>query len=737
MLYPYGNLKFPTPFSDTDVDNIAEQQGSIDQMAPLDIGIPDKQLIENLNQRIDDAQDYYNDANGFNIEQARADRLRMYLGVQADSADYYDQEDPYIENQIRRSVDSIVAYATARTPQSVVTPAEDTPQAKKFASNLEKAQNLHSLKFDLRGLLEICVRSWLLTQEGYIILEFDPSYGEKGEIVPRFIPSDECVVDKHARFNQNPPMFAIFEKHSVEDLCYQFPEKKKEIFESMGIKQVGSKNITREVVTRKVWFTYYDKKTHQPAEAIAIYYNEIMLGVFKDLNWLEGQKNFLDAPQKPIIPLNVVNDGKHYIDFSNPLDDGIKLQRLINSRGKQINQNALRSNGTTIVDGKKSGLTKEDVENWTGGPNQKIYLKKAANGGSIQDMIFQLPGQDLKPFVVQAQQDLRNQLGQIVGVPIDQTGSDLAGDDPTLGEQLMKKSDNNARQDMIVRGLDRMLYNYFNMLTQMEFVWYDEDHFFPYLDSDGGFEKIIIKRYYFDDGMRVGVKGESTIAFDKNREQAMATHLIDHNGMSHLDYYRIAGFENPQKLYDNWAKEAKDPFELVRDANEQYDSGEAYTEFLEIINGKMPLFKEDASKNFILTLRKMALTDKFLKAPAKYQDAFLKRLQEYLERYELKESLDQLSQMDVMKIAPGQPIPPPMPPGQFQQALQPPSQGMPPGGQPGGAPANNNLGAIQGVPPGQPPGGGGASGSNVFNGTPLVNPAAPQTPSGVSAIPSV
>jgi hypothetical protein len=33
------------------------------------------------------------------------------------------------------------------------------------------------------------------------------------------------------------------------------------------------------------------------------------------------------------------------------------------------------------------------------------------------------------------------------------------------------------------------------------------------------FESIVIKRYYFDDGMRAGVSGGSTIAFDKNREQ--------------------------------------------------------------------------------------------------------------------------------------------------------------------------------------------------------------------------
>jgi hypothetical protein len=736
MIYPYGNLKFPAPFSDTKVDNVSEEDGIIDQFAPIDLNIPDDKLIENINQRIEDSKTYYNDANGFDLEQKRSENLRFYLGLQANSADYYDQEEPYIENQIRRAVDSIVAYATARSPQSVVTPAEDTPQAKKFALNLEKAHNIHSVKFDLRGIIEICVRSWLLNQAAYIMLEFDPGYGENGEIIPKFIPCDELVVDKNARYGQNPGFIAVYEKHTVESLLYTFPEKKKEILTSIGAKQAGTKNITKEIVIKKTWFTYYDPKTGKPDEAVAVHYDDVMLGTYQDINWLQGKRNFLEAQMKPIIPLNVINDGKHWVDFSSTIDDGIRLQRLINSRGKQINQNAMRSNGTTIVDGKKSGLTKEDVENWTGGPNQKIYLKKALTSANKEEMIWQLPGQDVKPFVVAAQNDIRNQLGEIMGVPIDQSGSDLSGDDPTLGQTLLKKNNDNSRQDMIVRALDRMLYQYFNLLTQMMFVWYDEDHFFPYMDADGSFERIVIKRYYFDDGMQVGVKGSSTIAFDKNREQAMMIHFADKNQMSLLDAYRIAGFENPQKLYDNWAKQQKDPVELIRDANDAYDAGDAYAEFLEILNGKMPKFKDDASKDFILTLRKMQLTDKFLKAKVKYQQAFLKRLQEYLDRYELKTSLDQLSQIDIAKIG-SQQIPPPMGDQQFQQTLQhgPPPAGMPPGGapQPG-----------QQMPPGMPPqgmppqpGGPPPQNLNMFNGTGLMNPAQPQTPSGVSAIPPV
>lgn len=729
MIYPYGNLSFPTPFSDTRVDNIIEEDGAIDQLGNLDLAIPDDKLIDNLNERIEDSRNYYNDPNGFDLEQSRADSLRMYLGVQADPSDYYDQEDPYIENQVGKMVDSITSYATARSPQSIVTPADDTPQAKKFASNLEKAHNMHSVEFDLRGIIEVVVRNWLLYKEGYILLEFDPDYGDDGDIRPRFLPPDECVVDKNARFGEQPSFFTIFEKKSIQELLYTYPEKKKEIMRSIGYKQPGVKNVTQTVVIKRTWFKYYDVKTGKADIAVAIHYDRVMLAKFRDINWLYGHKNFLRDHMMPIINLNVLSDGKHWIDFRSPVDDGIRLQRLINARGKQISLNAMRSNGTIVIDGQKSGLKKEDAENWTLGPNQKIYLKKTQDGAKPNEMIWTVPGQDVKPFIFQAQQDLRNQMADIVGVPANPESMDSTSGDTTLGQDLLKKSGTDSRQDMIVRAIDRMLFNYFNLLTQLMFRWYDEDHFFPYLAEDGAFENIVIKRYYFDDGMRVNVKGLSMIAWDKNREQAMMIHFMDKNQMSLLDAYRIAGFEQPQKLYDNWAKQQKDPFELVRDANDMYDSGDAYAEFLDLLGGKDIPLKQEADKDYILTLRKLMFTDKYLQASASIQQKILDRVTRYLDLYELRTSLDQLSQMDIERLNPTQPVPPPLPPQQFAQMQQPqqlPPGGMPPQGPP--PPGAMPPGMGQGVP---------APTGNVFGGTGLPNPAQPNTPGGLSAIPAL
>lgn len=701
------------------------------------MAISDKRLIENINQRIEDSKAFFDDPEGFNLGVKRSENLRMYLGLQVDNADFYEQEEPYVENQIRGAVESIVAYCTARSPEPSVIPANDTPEAKKFASNLEKAMIAHSLEHDLRGLIEIMVRSWLLNQAAYLELEFDPNYGERGDIVPSIIPVDEIVIDKNAKYGQDPDNIVTYHKYNTQELIFTYPEKKKEIMDAMGITRLGRVNITQEVVIKKARFTYYaDGHTQQ---GIAVYFDDLMLAKYKDINWLYGKPNFLKTHSKNIIPLNVLSDGKHWVDFSNFLEDGIKMQKLLNVRGRQISLNADGSNGTKIVNAKASGLTKEDAENLVPGPNKTIFLKRAKDGVPMREMFDIIPGQDLPQFVVNDKADMRQQIGNVLAVPMDQTNSDKSGDDPTLGEALIKKNNLNARQDQIVRAIDRFLYKYFNQLGQLMFVWYTEDHFFPYLDSDGSFESIVIKRYYFDDDMRVNVSGGSTVAYDKNREQAIAMHFADKQQISMLDAFRITGLPNPQRLYDNWVKQQHSPFELAKDANAAVDDGNAYAEFLEFMNGKTPNMKDDASKDFILTLRKLMISDKFLKAPSKARNAFTKRFTEYLDNFELRESLDQLGQEGMDKVAPGQPVPPPMPDAQFQQMMQPappmappgapgqpmPGQ-MPPPGQPGMPP-------MMGQPPMPPP----PPGPGMFSGSPIMNPGNPHMPSSISAIPGL
>lgn len=720
MIYPYGSLYQPAPFPNTRVDINADQDGRIDQFSILTLKISDDALVHNLNQRIDDSKTYWDEQMGFNLSSIRNDNMRMYLGEQVDAHDYYKYETPYVENQIQLVVESIVAYSTARTPQSEVSPIEDSDRARKFALDLENAHAAHSLKFNLRGLIEICVRNWQLKRAAYIKLEFDPTYGKEGEIIPRAIDPMHIVWDKNAAFGENPGFITQFIKYTVEELVFLFPDKKTEIFDTMGIQRKGTRNQTNEVVVRQTWFTHYDKG--EPQEACAVHFEDILLAKYDDPNWLTERDNFLDAPEKPFISLNVMNDGNHGIDFTTPIEQAIKLQRVLNRRGQQIMTNADKANGIKIVNGKSTGMTKEAAENLTGDPNQTILLnpREASANNAISTMIDILPAHDLPAFVMNDKVDARTQIGNIGGAPTDMTGADAEGDDPTLGQSMLKKDNATGRQDTLIRALDHFMYKYFNLLTQLMFVWYDDNHYFYYNGQDGNFDKITVQRNYFKLISGVSIKAGGTIAFDEKRRQAIVMKLLDGDKIALIDAYRELGFENPQKLYDNWAKQQANPMELARDGNDSYNDTQAYVEFDEIMAGQKPKMKYDIGKEFILTLRKLMLTDEFLKAKPKYQNALIKRVKEYIASLELRTSLDEISQ-NPEQLDPSIPIPPPQPPQPAlpqapmgQSVGQPPQMSTPPMGQPI-----------------QPP-----SLGNVFQGSPMPNAGAAQTPTGVTSLPS-
>src|SRR5579872_3331280 len=154
------------PLSDTRVDNINYQQGVIDELPLLSIDIPDEILIKNVDIRIRDSQSYWDQPDGFNLNEVRQENKRLHIGKQVDVTKLYRFQVPYVENQIFVAVESLISYLTAQQPQPEVYPAQDSVQSRKIAIDLEKALASHSQKFELSRKLEQCVYNLMLKRLG-------------------------------------------------------------------------------------------------------------------------------------------------------------------------------------------------------------------------------------------------------------------------------------------------------------------------------------------------------------------------------------------------------------------------------------------------------------------------------------------------------------------------------------------------------------------------------------------
>lgn len=650
------------PFDDTTVDNLQDgPTGVIDTVSSLSFDIPDDTIIRNMEQRISDSQSYWNKPSGFNLKQVRVDNMRLYLGKHLDQNKLYRYQTPYVENQIYVGEEAIIAYLTAQSPSPEVYPAQDTQRSRIFAQDLEKAMKAHSDMFQIAELMGNAVRHALNKRIGLIKLTFDPAHGKNGEITPEVVDPEHVVIDKNAKQSDNPAFICHMLKMSVNEVLSRWPKKKEQIFKELGIVRGTPKQMEEILQVREVWLTYYNAK-YEACEGLVYYFGNVVLEKIKNPNYLytASNKNFLPMPIKPFIPLNFDNDGGHWIDFTGPVEQAGVMQDILNKRGRQLMEVADKANGTTVFSS-DSGLTKDDVQNLTGDPNQRLIIKTA--GSRVQDLVYRIDPPVIPPMLMQDKVDLRTQVHAILGTPSEFTGSPDGGEtDPTLGQSEMKKNQAAGRQDLFVRAIDRFLTRYFNYLVQMMVVWYDSKHMFVYNGGDGEFDYITMSRDLIEDGIIVGVKSGATLPFDKGRQEAIGLKMAEMKLLSPLDVFKLLNLPNAQQLYDNWAKFTTNPTDLARDAMDEQDDNGAYVAYVEIMAGKEAEDPDDASQEFVLSLRKLMLTDDFLKAKKKYQNAFIKYVQKAVASLTLRNQLDEMSQQGPQALDPSVPLQPPMPP---------------------------------------------------------------------------
>jgi len=691
---------FTQPLSDYNLDTLANKDGLIDVIPSFELeGVDDKFIVKSLNEAINRSMDYYDDANQYNLKNKRLKNAQMIEGKHLQEHKLYRHQTPYIDNEIFVGIDAILSYVCARTPQAEVYPAQDTPEARVAAKDLEAYLISHSQKFEVEKKMESAVLNLLSKYIGFLKLRWDPNYGENGEIVPEVVDPTHIIVDKNAKMGENPRFICHVLKDTVDGLIARFPKKEDEIRKVFAIQRKGTKNMTAEIVYREVWFTYYDKN-HKPQEAVAWYTKDLVLAKYKNPNWFydnEGE-NFLDNPMKPFIPFNIINDGSNWLDKTSPLEQAVSQQDVLNKIGRQNVDNIATANGFKVID--SHAMRSEDVQNFTGDPNQ-LLLVKTKQGQSVRDVVAQLPPQIVSQQAIAMVADNRNTIHGILGTPAQFRGDD---NDPakTATQAMMIKNQASGRQDKIVRSIESSMKKYYRFLTQMMAVWYDEKHYATVNGGDGNFDYIEMHKDKIDKGMTVNVMAGTTLPFDKSRQEAVAQNAAQLGLISPYDYFKLMHMENPQKLYDNLIKFKSDPQTLAVDLADDTASREAIVDFTELMAGKKPDFRENPTAQYIEQMRKLMISDEFFNAKEKIQQAVIDFVKKERDSLAIRTALEQVSSDEEKQTQPVpqsvqatmlQPNPAIMQPGAPQ--MTPPQMGAPTGMPPQ---------MTQGMPPqGMPP----------------------------------
>lgn len=671
-------------YSDSKVDDIANQDGQIDELPILGISIDDKELVTSLNRKIKDSQDYWNDPNGYNLEVARDQNVRMHLGKQLDKSKLYSYQVPYIDNEIFVGTETVIAYVTSTNPQSEAYPANDTVQSKIMAADLQKVHKAHADKFDLQSKLNNVARNLYLKRVGILKLSYDPKFGSAGDIIPSAVNPEHVIFDKNARMGEDPNFVCEILKASVEDLVNRFPEKKEAIFQSVGIVRGTPIQLGKVVAYREVWFTFWEKTKR--CQGLAIYFNDVVLYKGKNPNWIyEKEKgititNFLDVPVKPYIIFNYINDGAHVIDQTTPVEQAAPLQDILNKRGRQIIENADTANSTLVL--KAGAISSDDAQNITGDPNQKIILD--SKDQPVQSAYGEIEPHMLPNYVLDDKIDLRNTIHNILGTPSQFRGENGNQTD-TLGEAVMIKNQASGRQDAIIRAMDAGMARYWNLLTQMMKVHYTKIHYWTINGDDGDFDFIEMSRENISDVAFVRQQTGSTLPYDKEKQETIAINLAKLGLIDPYNLYQDLHLPNADKRFDAFLKWKMDAESLRATMLDETADRTAYIDFIESINGATVKPRDDVTKEHILSHREQMMSDKFLTASKDKQQKFIDHVQAEVNRFGQKVDLDEASAAGMLT---NPDIPVTIPLSQLMQ-MQQGMMGQP--GQPGAPQAGNPL----------------------------------------------
>jgi hypothetical protein len=648
--------------------------------------------------------DYYNQVTGFNLRSKRIKNLRMVRGDQLEENALYHYQTPFKSNQLYVAMDAIIAYVVAAMAEPEVYPANKSTKSRLLAEDLLNYMKAHSEKFEVEAILEEIVLNLETDYIGLIALDWDPDYGEKGEIIPRIVGGENCIIDKNAKRGHQPQFFCEVMKDSIEGLIAKFPKKEQDILKLFGIKRKGTQNTSKELAYRQVYFLYYDKKKVQQM-GVCWYVQDLVLDKRKNPNWLyEGEgKNFLDNPMIPYIPFNLFNKGSHWIDFTSSLEQAVPVQDIVNKEGRQIIDNLGTANGFRIV--LAGAMTDDALENLTGDPNQSVIVK-AKPGQKIDDVYKQIEPHLISTELIADKNANIEDIHSIMATP-----SQFRGDDTdqtkTASEANLIKNQASGRQDKIVRALNRGMGAYYRFLAQMICVWYTDDHSLTAESGDGSFDFLEMHANKIENGMSVRVYSQPSA--DKARLEAIAQNAFEAEALSPIDYYKFLRLPNPQKLYDNLVDFKNNPQKLQMNISNDNEDRDAIMDFADLMNGQKVDQRSDITPQYLDQFRKEMITDEFLdedKTDKKTRDAIIKFIKLAQLNLAVRTELDEASDA---------PLPPPPLPPEIQATLPPPQPMMPglagapmqPMGAPapGGAPAMPQVGVppMGGMPPQAPP----------------------------------
>lgn len=497
-------------------------------------------------------------------KQIVAKNLESYLGKKP-NGQYLAGDDTIAANLQFEAEETFLSAALAQNPQPVVY-ADNTPEGNAVSTGVKTMLAFHSDQLILRKKLGVMVRQWSINHLGVL----KPGWNAKindvsidNRKIQDFIFDPNGYVDAYGDF-----VGYLGERITVtaEKLAEMFP-KHKDYIESMVESHMGSEVVYTEWWTDEFCFITFKEKVLDKFKNPFFKYEEPMQD--EEGNEMldeEGQpavsrpRNHFAIPKKPYIFLSVFSLQERPHDITGLIEQNIPNQRLIQKRTEQIDFNLSALNNSFA-------LSEDNFNQETG--KQAAEARRKGNpilipsGGPIANAILPLDMQSLPNEVFVEVENNKNNLRTSWGVQ--GITAEPQDEDQTARGMILNQSHDTSRiGGGIGQSIEQVADNAFNWLTQLYYVFYDEEHFAAIMGSAKAVEYVTLSSMDLDRQLIVSVAPDSLRPKDDITNINLAQALYDKGAIGPKTLLKMLDFPDPDNAAADGVLYTADPMAYMQ-----------------------------------------------------------------------------------------------------------------------------------------------------------------------------
>jgi len=276
-------------------------------------------------------------------------------------------------------------------------------------------------------------------------------------------------------------------------------------------------------------------------------------GVETEVKYKSYYFNYFDVPRKPYMFATIFNNENTPIGRTDMITLSAELQRGIDKRKMDIDENCELANGIIKVDSEVMG--KSDAQRIRFETRGVIWGKGVVNG------VQRETGTALPSMVFDDMIDSRSEIDNIMAATSAFRG-EREGQETKAG-RLALIQQSFLRLNELVQVVDFLSHEMFSWGMQLAKTRYTEYHYAKWMGKEGAREVIEIIQDDFETGSEIKIIAGKTLPVDDEFKFEQAQNDVAAGYISPVDYLEIAKYDNAKELSKNAVLYQQNPMEAV------------------------------------------------------------------------------------------------------------------------------------------------------------------------------